>query len=86
MWEPEVVALVVGTFLLAGFIKGVIGMGLPVVALAFLGSTLGVREALTIMLIPGLATNTYQALAGPAFGDLPRGRPWRWPRHGRSSR
>jgi len=72
MWEPEIVALVVGTFLLAGFIKGVIGMGLPVVALAFLGSTLGVREALTIMLIPGLATNTWQALAGPAFGVLVR--------------
>ncbi len=72
MWEPEIVALVVGTFLLAGFIKGVIGMGLPVVALAFLGSTLGVREALTIMLIPGLATNTWQALAGPTFGDLIR--------------
>jgi uncharacterized membrane protein YfcA len=72
MWEPEVVAMVVATFLLAGFIKGVIGMGLPLVALAFLGSTLGVREALTIMLIPGLVTNTYQALAGPAFGELIR--------------
>ena len=72
MWEPEIVAMVVATFLLAGFIKGVIGMGLPVVALAFLGSTLGVREALTIMLIPGLATNTYQALVGPAFGMLIR--------------
>jgi hypothetical protein len=77
MWEPEIVALVVGTFLLAGFIKGVIGMGLPVVALAFLGSTLGVREALTIMLIPGLATNTWQALAGPSFGMLVR-RLWRF--------
>jgi uncharacterized membrane protein YfcA len=72
MWEPEIVAMVVATFLLAGFIKGAIGMGLPVVALAFLGSTLGVREALTIMLIPGIATNTYQALAGPAFGMLVR--------------
>lgn len=75
MWEPEIVAMVVGTFLLAGFIKGVIGMGLPVVALAFLASTLGVRESLTIMLIPGIATNTYQALAGPAFGML-IGRMW----------
>jgi uncharacterized membrane protein YfcA len=72
MWEPEIVAMVVATFLLAGFIKGVIGMGLPLVALAFLGSTLGVREALTIMLIPGLVTNTWQALAGPAFGELIR--------------
>ncbi len=72
IWEPAIVALVLGTFLLAGFIKGVIGLGLPVVALAFLGSTLGVREALTIMLIPGLVTNAYQALAGPALGDLIR--------------
>lgn len=72
MWEPEIVAMVVATFLLAGFIKGVLGLGLPVVALAFLGSTLGVREALTIMLIPGLVTNAYQALAGPAFGVLIR--------------
>ncbi len=72
MWQLEIVALVVGTFMLAGFIKGVIGMGLLVVALAFLGSTLGVREALTIMLIPAIVTNTWQALVGPAFGVLVR--------------
>jgi uncharacterized membrane protein YfcA len=70
MWDPEIVAMVVGTFLLAGFIKGLIGMGLPVVALACLGSTLGVREALTVFLVPGIVTNIYQALAGPAFRPL----------------
>jgi uncharacterized membrane protein YfcA len=72
MWDPHIVAMVLGTFLLAGFVKGVIGLGLPVVVLGLLGSTLGVREALTIMVIPGIATNTYQALAGPAFGPLVR--------------
>ncbi len=66
------VAMIAATFLLAGFIKGVIGMGLPVVALAFLGSTLGVREALTIMLVPGIATNAWQAVMGPALGTLVR--------------
>jgi len=70
MSEPEIIAMVVGTFLLAGFIKGAIGMGLPVVAIACLGSTLGVREAVTLILIPGVATNTYQALAGPALKML----------------
>lgn len=65
MWETETVLLVTGTFLLAGCIKGVLGLGLPVVSLACLGSILGVREALTIMLIPSIATNAYQALAGP---------------------
>ena len=70
MWEPEIVALVVGTFVLAGFVKGVIGLGLPVVALGFLATTLGVREALTIMLVPAVATNIWQALAGPTLGAL----------------
>jgi len=72
MWDPLLVAMVLGTFLLAGFVKGVIGLGLPVVVLSLLGSTLGVREALTIMVIPAIATNTYQALAGPAFRPLLR--------------
>ena len=45
MWEPEIVAMVVATFLLAGFIKGVIGMGLPVVALAFLANLVVVGSA-----------------------------------------
>jgi uncharacterized membrane protein YfcA len=72
LWEPAIVAMVAGTFLLAGFVKGALGMGLPVVALACLGSTVGVREALTIMLIPGIAANTWQALAGPALGPLVR--------------
>jgi uncharacterized membrane protein YfcA len=72
MWDPEIVAMVVGTFLLAGFIKGVIGLGLPIMALAFLGPTLGVREALTLIIVPGITTNAYQALVGPAFGALVR--------------
>lgn len=72
MWDPHLVAMVLGTFLLAGFIKGVIGMGLPVVVLGLLGSTLGVREALTIMVIPAISTNAFQALAGPALVPLLR--------------
>lgn len=72
MWEPATVALILGAFFVAGSIKGLIGMGLPVVTLAILASTIGVRETLTVMLIPGIATNTWQALAGPAFRPLLR--------------
>ena len=72
MWDAEIVAMVIGAFLLAGFIKGLIGLGLPIVTLACLGSTLGVREALTVFLIPGIATNIYQVLAGPALTPLLR--------------
>ena len=72
MWETETVALVVGAFFLAGLIKGLLGMGLPVITLAILASTLGVRETLSVMLIPGIATNAWQALAGPSLKRLVR--------------
>ncbi len=72
MWEPQTVALVVAAFFLAGAIKGLLGMGLPLVALAVLASTLGVRETLSVMLIPGIVSNAWQALAGPSFRPLLR--------------
>lgn len=72
MWDPATVALILGAFFLAGLVKGLIGMGLPLVTLAILASTLGVRETLTVMLIPGIATNTWQALSGPAFRPMLR--------------
>lgn len=72
MWEPETVALVLAAFFLAGSIKGLLGMGLPLVTLAVLASTLGVRETLSVMLIPGIVSNAWQALAGPSFRPLLR--------------
>jgi len=72
VWEAETVGLVVGAFFLAGAIKGLLGMGLPLVTLAILASTLGVRETLTVMLLPAITTNAWQALAGPHFRSLVR--------------
>ncbi len=69
-WQPERVALILAAYFIAGAVKGLIGMGLPVVTLAILGSTIGVRETLTMMVLPGFATNLWQALAGPAFVPL----------------
>jgi uncharacterized membrane protein YfcA len=57
--------LVIATFLLAGFVKGVIGMGLPTVAVGMLGVIMAPTEAAALMVIPSLFTNTWQALAGP---------------------
>ncbi len=68
----EIIALVTITFLFGGFVKGAIGLGLPVVALAFMAAPLGVKAAIAIMLGPCIITNVWQALAGPAFGDLLR--------------
>lgn len=52
-------------FLFAGFIKGVVGFGFPVVALIVLTLTIGLFDALAIIVVPTIITNIWQAMAGP---------------------
>jgi uncharacterized protein len=64
--------LIGGTFLLAGLVKGVIGMGLPTVAMGLLALALPPAEAAALLVVPSLVTNVWQLLAGPRFGALAR--------------
>lgn len=64
--------LIGATFLLAGVVKGVIGMGLPTVAMGLLAVVLPPAEAAALLVIPSLVTNVWQLLAGPRFGALAR--------------
>jgi uncharacterized membrane protein YfcA len=64
--------LFVGVFLLAGLVKGLIGMGLPTVAMGLLALALPPAEAAAILVVPSLVTNVWQLLAGPSFGALAR--------------
>ena len=59
--------LITGTiaFLLAGFVKGILGFGFPIIALVVLTLTIGLLDALAIIIVPTLATNIWQALSGP---------------------
>jgi hypothetical protein len=57
-------ALVAATFFIAGGVKGVIGLGLPSVSLALLTATLGLYEAMAILLVPSFVTNLWQAVVG----------------------
>lgn len=57
-------------FLLAGIIKGVLGMGLPTVAVALLALVMTPGEASALLLIPSLVTNLWQLYGGPALGQL----------------
>ncbi|WP_312602328.1 MULTISPECIES: sulfite exporter TauE/SafE family protein [Pseudomonas] len=57
-------------FLLAGIIKGVLGMGLPTVAVALLVLVMTPGEASALLLIPSLVTNLWQLYGGPALGQL----------------
>jgi hypothetical protein len=56
--------IVAATFVLAGMVKGVIGLGLPTVSLALLTATLGLQPAMALMLAPSFATNLWQAVSG----------------------
>jgi uncharacterized membrane protein YfcA len=64
MLEPSTLVAVVATFALAGVVKGVIGLGLPTVSLALLSATLGLPQAMALLLVPSFATNAWQALSG----------------------
>ncbi|TQV81822.1 sulfite exporter TauE/SafE family protein [Denitrobaculum tricleocarpae] len=52
------------TFLLAGTVKGVIGMGLPSVSLALLTASLGLPQAMALLVVPSFVTNVWQAVTG----------------------
>jgi uncharacterized membrane protein YfcA len=64
--------LIGATFLLAGTVKGVIGMGLPTVAMGVLALALPPAEAAAILVVPSFVTNVWQLMAGSAFGVLAR--------------
>ncbi len=55
---------VAGAFLLAGFVKGVIGLGLPTVSIGLLGLLMTPSQAAAILVVPSLVTNVWQAAVG----------------------
>lgn len=74
--RPLALVFIFLVFLLAGTVKGVVGLGLPTVAVGLLGMLMAPREAAALLVLPSLVTNVWQLAAGPAIGPL-----WRrlWP-------
>ncbi len=70
--EAQFLAAVAGAYLAAGFVKGVIGMGLPSVAIGLLGLMVTPAQAAAILIVPSFATNVWQGLAGGALRELMR--------------
>ena len=64
MFDSLTILAVAGTFLVAGAIKGVIGLGLPTVSLALLTVALGLPQAMALLLVPSFVTNLWQAGVG----------------------
>src|SRR4030081_3051520 len=71
MFEPLLI-LIAAAFLLAGFVKGVIGLGLPTVSMGLLAVTMQPSRALAIVIVPAIVTNVWQTFVGPYLGDIIR--------------
>lgn len=65
-------SLVAAVFILAGIVKGVIGLGLPTIAMGLLGTLMTPYQAAAIMIVPALLTNVWQMWDGPALANLVR--------------
>jgi uncharacterized membrane protein YfcA len=63
---------IVAAFLLAGFVKGVIGLGLPPVSMGLLAVAMPPAHALAIVIVPAILTNIWQTFAGPHLRDIMR--------------
>jgi uncharacterized protein len=72
MWTLETLLAVTLIFTLAGFVKGVAGLGLPTIAIALMAVFIGLKEGIALMVVPTIATNVWQALAGGQFLALTR--------------
>lgn len=68
--ETGLLASVLAIFLLAGFVKGVVGLGLPTVSLAVLTVVVDLPVAVLLMVIPSAVTNLWQAIDGQYIGRL----------------
>jgi uncharacterized protein len=59
-------------FLLAGFVKGMLGLGLPTIAVGLLAVSMPPAEAGALLVVPSLVTNVWQMLAGPHLKAIAR--------------
>jgi uncharacterized membrane protein YfcA len=65
-----ILIFITATFVAAGFVKGVVGMGLPTVAMGVLSLFMAPVAAATMLIIPSLVTNVWQLVAGPPLAHL----------------
>ena len=59
----EMLALVIMVFMLAGMVKGALGLGLPTVAMGLLTLVIAPFQAASLLIIPSMITNFWQLFA-----------------------
>jgi uncharacterized membrane protein YfcA len=71
VFDPFLI-LIAAVFALAGFVKGVIGLGLPTVSIGLLAVAMPPAQALAIVIVPAIVTNIWQTFVGPYLKDILR--------------
>jgi uncharacterized membrane protein YfcA len=66
------IAIVMVAFLCGGVVKGVIGLGLPLVSVAVMSSVLPLRVAVPMLLAPAIVTNIAQSHRGGRLAAIMR--------------
>lgn len=64
---PATLAWCAAALALAGFVKGVIGIGIPLVGVSLLSLMLTVPQAVALLPVPIIVANTWQAIHGGHF-------------------
>lgn len=59
--DPALLTAVVAVFVLAGVVKGVVGLGLPTISMALLALVMAPAQAAALLIVPSLITNLWQA-------------------------
>ena len=75
MLDPLTLSVIAATFLLAGGVKGVIGLGLPTVSLGVLTAAIDLTTAMALLIVPSFVTNLAQAVTG-GYGRVILRRTW----------
>lgn len=70
--DPATLIFATLVFTLAGFVKGVIGLGLPTIGVGLLGLIMAPVQAAALLVVPNLVTNVWQLVTGPDYRGLIR--------------
>ena len=71
--SPEFLAVIAAVVLVAGAVKGVMGLGLPTISVGLLGLVMPPMQAAALIVLPTFLTNFWQTVAGPSLiGTLRR--------------
>lgn len=70
--DITLIAVVMAALFVAGGVKGVIGLGLPLTAISMIGAVTDLRTAIAFIAVPVVATNIYQAFEGGRAGEMLR--------------